>query len=236
MTQYVIVNDAESQVGASIISTLARQGILVTVAPDPADLTRQVTLHGPPGLLIYVIGDFEDEAIEAIIALRKTYDVLLLLVVDNEHNIAPDQPIWQHSNDFIVWQPNETELLLRVRRLLALDRQRSASVLPNVVADPKISDYEKSWANRIYEQNQWRQLLSPTELRIIEHLRSANGQVVAMDELAQCVSGVDEKSRIDALRVHISRIRKKLKDDLYMADSITTVRGNGYRIEVNRFR
>ena len=232
MGQYIIVSDAESQAGASIVGALARHGWLVTIAATPDELSRQVTLHGPPALLICLTGALDDETAEAIVALRRTHSMLLLLVLSDDQEIEPDRPLWLHSDDFMVWQPNETELTLRVRRLMALNRQRTAAYAPAAAADPEASSYEIAWASRAYQQNQWRQLLSPTELRIIDRLERARGQLVSMEDLANCVSGADERSRIDALRVHISRIRKKLEGFPYPAQHIVTVRGSGYRLDM----
>lgn len=69
--------------------------------------------------------------------------------------------------------------------------------------------------------------LSPVERRLVEALIARLGAVVGRVELMDAV-WPDERPPRNALDVHISRLRRRLRD-LQLA--ITTVRGRGYLLE-----
>lgn len=71
-------------------------------------------------------------------------------------------------------------------------------------------------------------VLTPTEWRLLRLLAEAHGRVRTRSELAQQLWGFDN-GRDSEVEVYISRLRRKLGGE--RQSLITTVRGQGYRLE-----
>jgi DNA-binding response OmpR family regulator len=75
--------------------------------------------------------------------------------------------------------------------------------------------------------------LTPNECRILFLLMRDGGKVVTRTRLIRALW--DDESFVDdnTLTVNVNRLRRKL-DEAGLADSIETVIGEGYRLEINR--
>ncbi len=73
--------------------------------------------------------------------------------------------------------------------------------------------------------------LTPTEFDVLEYLIANNDRVVTARELVRAVHGYDvvEVDARPLIRVHIQRLRKKIRDDPARPQYILNVRGKGYR-------
>jgi DNA-binding response OmpR family regulator len=72
--------------------------------------------------------------------------------------------------------------------------------------------------------------LSAVERAIFQKLEEAHGEVVSLEELAACIDASTETARINALRVHINRLRRKIEETPNQPRYVLTVRGVGYRL------
>lgn len=70
--------------------------------------------------------------------------------------------------------------------------------------------------------------LRPREWAALRVLVSRTGQVVERDMLAAEVFHQDEPSSLNALEIHVGRLRRKLQPD---GPAITNIRGRGYRLD-----
>jgi hypothetical protein len=70
-----------------------------------------------------------------------------------------------------------------------------------------------------------RQLLTPTEWRLLRALLSSGGQLLAPDELAERAWGAGYVGRHSQVQVYISRLRRKLGP---WGRAVANVRGHGY--------
>lgn len=75
--------------------------------------------------------------------------------------------------------------------------------------------------------------LTATEWRILDELVAHAGWVVPHDRLAARMRGRDEPPDLEALRVFVRRLRRKLGDDATEPRYLETVRGLGYRLLVS---
>ncbi len=74
--------------------------------------------------------------------------------------------------------------------------------------------------------------LTPTEFDLLLYLAAHRGRVVSCHELVREVRGyaVDEAEAREVIRLHVSNLRRKLKQAGQDADLIVNVRGIGYRL------
>ncbi len=82
----------------------------------------------------------------------------------------------------------------------------------------------------LLQENPWEKRLSATEREIVHRLVEAKGDAVPLEELARFIDAPTLVARINALRVHITRLRRKIETDPGKPSHIVTVRRVGYRL------
>lgn len=122
------------------------------------------------------------------------------------------------ADDYITKPFADDELLARVRARLRRHAARPTAVRFGAV----VADLSAGWVTVADAPAH----LTPTELRLLEVLLDRNGATVRRDELIAVLSAEDATEQ--ALQTHMSRLRRKLKED---GDRIKTAWGVGYRIE-----
>ncbi len=234
MEDHILVNDAASPVSAEFVAALARHGWLVSVVTNPDALRAHIERYGPPSLFILTGSTLGPEG-EAIFELLKgTGRTAILAVVDNEDEMRPENEdaLWLRADDFVVGPVSTVELVLRARRLL---RQRAPEALANVTPTGRTresrSGISPDLAGAELATKGWLYGLSSIESEIVRKLAEAEGAVVTLEELSDCIAASSTEARISGLRVHISRLRNKLDAHRQLPIEIVTVRGVGYRLD-----
>lgn len=88
--------------------------------------------------------------------------------------------------------------------------------------------------NYILYKNDKQVMLTPTEYKIIVKLMEAPGRVFAKAQLYESVNGEFFENDQSTMMVHISNIREKIEDDPKNPEYIKTIRGIGYKFEVQK--
>jgi DNA-binding response OmpR family regulator len=237
MEDHILVNDAASPVSAEFVAALARHGWLVSVVTNPDDLRAHIARYGSPAPFILTgsaLGPEEETISELLTGTGRT---AILAVVDNEDGMRPDNEdeLWLRADDFVVGPVSTVELVLRVQRLM---RQRA----PEAVSAETHSGRRRESRSGISAERAsaeladkgWLYGLSSIESEIVRKLAEADGAVVTLEELSDCIAASSMEARISGLRVHISRLRNKLDAHQKLPIEIVTVRGVGYRLGVWR--
>jgi two-component system, OmpR family, response regulator len=124
------------------------------------------------------------------------------------------------ADDYLIKPFAPEELTARLRAVC----RRSAGVPDaRVRAGPVLIDLR---ARAAYRDDQ-RVDLTAREWSLLEALALRSGRIVPKADLEKLVHGFDTEITSNALEVHISSLRRKLGRDL-----VATVRGLGYRIDV----
>lgn len=76
--------------------------------------------------------------------------------------------------------------------------------------------------------------LTPTEYRILAKLMKSPGRIYAKSQLYESVNGEFSQSDDSTMMVHISNLREKIEDDPKNPRYIKTVRGIGYKFELQK--
>ncbi|GLK49320.1 DNA-binding response regulator [Brevundimonas intermedia] len=125
------------------------------------------------------------------------------------------------ADDYLVKPFAPSELVARLR---AIVRRRQGQAAGAVVVGTLFCDWGagRAWVND-------RDLaLRPREWAALRVLASRPGQVVDRDLLAAEVFPQDEAPSLNALEIHVGRLRRKLQPD---GPAVTNIRGRGYRLE-----
>ncbi|WP_312685267.1 response regulator transcription factor [Brevundimonas nasdae] len=125
------------------------------------------------------------------------------------------------ADDYLVKPFAPVELIARLR---AIVRRRQGQAAGSVIIGSLVCDWQAGRA-----QVGDRELaLRPREWAALKVLASRVGQVVDRDMLAAEVFTQDEAPSLNALEIHVGRLRRKLQPD---GPAITNIRGRGYRLD-----
>lgn len=137
------------------------------------------------------------------------------------------------ADDYVTKPFSSQELILRIRRLLKSTRtieERKSSDSPNS-SSPSSSKLKIDIERMAVFYGQWALDFTPTEIRILHLLERHGGKVCTRDFILDTLPGDHLENNDRSVDAHIKRIRHKLRDA--GADPIKTVRGVGYKYEIN---
>ena len=131
------------------------------------------------------------------------------------------------GDDYLVKPFAFAELLARIEVLVRRKHSQSnddATIL-------KVADIEVDLLSRKVKTGNKKIDLQGREFKLLEYLLKHKGQVVTRTMLLEAVWDYNFDPQTNVIDVHISRLRKKIKDE--GGKIIKTVRGAGYIIEEN---
>lgn len=125
------------------------------------------------------------------------------------------------ADDYLVKPFAPVELIARLR---AVVRRRQGQAAGAVVIGALVCD----WSSGRVTVNERELSLRPREWAALRVLASRPRQVVDRDLLAAEVFPQDEAPSLNALEIHVGRLRRKLQPD---GPAVTNIRGRGYRLD-----
>ncbi len=227
---YIVLSEIDRSLHADLVTPLIRHGWLVTVASSPETIRNQVLRFGMPALLIGSIKGLQQLEEKLATVLGQPRRIACLAITCSEEEYMKGWPSeeamsWLKTDDFIVWPAAEAEIILRVERILHV-HCLSAGSRSLRVARPGNAILPDS----LLQETPWEKRLSATEREIVHRLIEAEGDVVPLEELARFIDAPTLAARVNALRVHITRLRRKIEADPGKPNHIVTVRRVGYRL------
>ncbi|MEJ8282495.1 response regulator transcription factor [Curtobacterium citreum] len=215
----VLVVDDEPTLADLIAKGLARQDMAVDVVyrGDDADELLSVNDYDVVVLDRDVPGLHGDEVARRLAARGSLTRILMLTaataLADRVHGLELG------ADDYLAKPFEYPELVARVR---ALGRRSVAPVAPVLERAGLVVDTNRRMATR-----DGRPLdLTPKELGVLEELLRADGRIVSTEELLEKVWDMNIDPFTAAVRVTMSKLRKKLGDP----DPIRTLPGRGYSL------
>jgi two-component system phosphate regulon response regulator PhoB len=128
----------------------------------------------------------------------------LLIVLRHWSARAAAQMLWQAADDVVGPCVEGPELCARIHAILRRGRA------------PRAADSDAAFGMRRAER------------RLLEYLRASPGRIITQSEILNNVFGGDRASGTSLVRVHVSRLRRRLGT----AGALRTVRGAGYVLEL----
>jgi DNA-binding response OmpR family regulator len=207
---------------------LFSRGFEVTYCPGGEAALHHTQQHGLPYLMVVNLDLSDINGLELCKQMHELADLPIIAVVNRDAD-TPGRALraLDYADDYVRKPVDAHELLKRIVRILSRVSNYSYARGPEVaICDCLTIDY----VNRCVTVDGDRRDLTPTENALLQVLVKHLGNVVGADTLVDRVwrEGVSISDR-NALRVHMHRLRAKLKrksdgDD----DLIVTERGVGY--------
>lgn len=150
--------------------------------------------------------------------------IVILTVMDNEPDIVKAMELG--ADEYVIKPVGQMEIVARVKALVR--RLQYAHLHSHeLTLSSWHFNLEKSQLYNDYYQIS----LTSTENAILQKLAIDAGKVVTYHELAEAVWGIDYPESVNALRVHISRLRQKMERDPGYPPILFTEVGVGYYLE-----
>ena len=223
----VLVVEDEPDIRDLLAYHLEREGYHVTRSRSGADALRQVRAR-PPDLILLDLMLPELGGLEVCRRLRqdpRTASVPIVMLTARGEEVDRILGLELGADDYIVKPFSPKEVVARVRAVLrrAGARDGAAPVVSGrLVIDPERHTVQVDAA--AIE-------LTPKEFDLLRALAEARGRVLSREFLLDRVWGYASAGEIESrtVDVHVRRLRMKLGDE---GQRITTVKGVGYRLEV----
>jgi DNA-binding response OmpR family regulator len=222
MPERILVVDDERPITESVRFALEREGYQAVEAHDGTtalDLARSQ----PFDLIVLDVMLPEVSGFEVCRILRQHSDLPILLLTAKSDESDRVVGLDIGADDYIVKPFSMRELLARVRA--ALRRRAASRAVPLTVGDLVLdaTRHEVRLGESVLA-------LTPKEYDLLQMLIQNVGIAMSRGQLLQKVWGYDYTGDERTVDVHISWLRRKLRD-AGSAVRVDTVRGVGYRLE-----
>ena len=223
----VLIVEDEPDIRDLLAFHLEREGYHVTRSRTGPDALRQVRAR-PPDLILLDLMLPELGGLDVCRRLRqdpRTASVPIVMLTARGEEVDRILGLELGADDYIVKPFSPKEVVARVRAVLrrAGARDGAAPVVSGrLVIDPDRHTVQVDAA--VIE-------LTPKEFDLLRALAEARGRVLSREFLLDRVWGYASAGEIESrtVDVHVRRLRMKLGDE---GQRITTVKGVGYRLEV----
>ena len=226
MSHSVLIVEDDQTIGAALTRLLTASGFVARWSTTGSDAIAQVERQ-LPDLVLLDIGLPDIDGFTVCRWLR-THDsalpIVMLTARDSDIDIVVG--LDAGANDYVTKPFSSTVLVARVRAHLrnasALDPDASL-VFGNMTIDPG--------AHRVFLDN-GEVDLRPKEYELLLVLARQAGRVVTRERLFSEVWDLHWESSTKTLDMHVHAVRRKLGDQPDAPTWITTIRGVGYRFEL----
>lgn len=224
----ILVVDDEPNIVQTVRAYLDREGYAVYTATDgPAALKAARSFQ--PDLIVLDIMLPGVDGLEVLRQIRQTSDVYVLLLTARADETDKVVGLTVGADDYLTKPFSPRELVARIKAILRRGRGGESGERTLVFGSLRI-DAE----GRQVRKNSQPIELTTIEFDILHALARHPGRVLSREQLIEQVWGYDYYGDERVVDVHIGRLRKKLEDDASNPEIIVTVRGVGYRFEVEQ--
>ena len=222
----VLLVDDQPELLALVSGSLRQAGYgTVDTAAGCAEARACFAAHRPD-VMILDINLPDGEGFSLFRELHRQADIPALFLSARDADADRLFGLGLGADDYLTKPFLTQELLLRLqgilRRAYRLPGQRTVQIGPCVV---RLGDAAAELAGRTAA-------LTATELTLLQKLADNRGHIVTFDALCQAVWGDGYYGYENALGVHIRHLREKVEVEPSRPRYLVTVRGLGYRLEV----
>jgi DNA-binding response OmpR family regulator len=222
----VLVIEDDDSVGAGLVGVLAADGQEVRWARTGEDARRLLAAR-VPDLVLLDLGLPDVDGLELCAELRERHvEVVVVVVTARTDEADAVRALDGGADDFVMKPFRPVELLARLRAHL---RRRGEIGPQELRAGPVRLDQSsrRAWVRDVEIT------LRPKEHELLAVLVADAGRAVRRERLMDEVWDEHWSGSTKTLDVHVANVRRKLADAGDRWDRIATLRGYGYRFELD---
>ena len=225
---YILVVDDDPNISTLVMLYLEKEGFQVKAVARGDDAVNEFT-RMPPDLMLLDVMLPGMDGYQVLKSVRRSSNIPVIMLTARDETIDKVLGLELGADDYIT-KPFETkELVARVKAVLRRtqggeEEKKTDLSFPGLTVS--ISEYAVYYEGRRLD-------MPPKELEVLYFLAGSPNQVFTREQLLKQVWGFDFFGDSRTVDVHIKRLREKLADSEKYGWSIHTVRGVGYKFELN---
>ncbi|MDE3228909.1 MAG: response regulator transcription factor [Chloroflexota bacterium] len=197
--------------------------VTATNGRDALDLFQRDDI----GLVILDIMMPQQDGLETCRVIRQTSTVPIILLSALDDEADKIAALDMGADDYLTKPFSVMELLARVRSVL---RRARWEVEPRATGVLRVGALTIDFTQRALWRDEAPIRLTATEFSVLETLALDLNKVVLSEAILISACGYDYRHDLNALRVHIARLRRKIECDPAHPRYILTELGKGYRM------
>lgn len=222
----MLVIEDDASLGAGLVGVLAAEGHEVRWAQNAAAAHRLLA-DATPDLVLLDLGLPDADGLDVCLDIRERYSKVVIVVLTARTDEADAvRALDGGADDFVLKPFRPVELLARLRAHL---RRRDVEGPLELRSGPIRLDQRarRAWVGDVEIA------LRPKEHELLAVLVAAAGAAVRREQLMDEVWDEHWSGPTKTLDVHVANVRRKLADAGDRWDRIATLRGHGYRLELD---
>ena len=223
----ILLVDDESAICNFLKLQLRSHDFDVQTASSGVEALEIITQEGVPDIAIVDIVMPEMNGFELAAQLQTVGNFPIIFLSALSATNTKVEGITRYAEDYVVKPVVFDELLARIRRVLLSSTASHPIYASEVSID---DDLRINVAQKLAIVRGEPVKLTPTETRLFSILCSHRGRVVSSEKLLSELWQTDNMDRLEALYVHVVRLRNKIEEDPKKPKYITSVWGVGYML------
>lgn len=223
----ILIVEDEPGISNFISAVLTSNGFDVLKAEKGKEAIAMIASHCPD-LVLLDLGLPDMDGIDVLKSIRGWTSVPVIVVSARELEREKVQALDLGADDYVTKPFGTSELLARIRTALRHTRS-NAGLDGNKSSKVVIDDLEINYEKRLVSLGGEEVHLTPIEYKIIVLLSEHQGKVLTYDYIIKQVWG-PYTNEVQALRVNMANIRRKLEVNPAEPRYILTEVGVGYRM------
>lgn len=215
----VLLIERESGHNSSFASSLRRSSVSVLVENDFRKAISNMPAH-EPDLIVLDSASMRTSGVRMARRLIQAIDGVPLIRVAPAGTSSTNS----HEGEFLLIQPVSLRRLVTLTHRLLPPEPEDELRVGSICIDPK---------SRVVRAHGRCTLLTPKAMALLLYLRNNEGRLVSRKKLMKRVWGTDYTGDTRTIDVHVSWLRKALEQDPESPQYLMTVRGVGFRLELD---
>ena len=228
----VLVVEDEVELAAVVASYFEREGYFVESATDGPSAVEKARSSSPDLIILDLMLPGFD-GIEVCRQVRTFSDAYILMLTARDEEVDKIVGFAVGADDYLVKPFSPRELIARSKAILR--RPRSQGSFEGLEASSRIlhfGDLEIDSSARTVAVGEMKVELTRTEFDLLEIMVESPKNIFSRRRLLELVWGGDWYGDIHVVDVHLGHVRRKLSEAGMSAETIRTVRGVGYGMEL----
>ncbi len=225
---YILIVDDDPNISRLVALYLEKEGYEVRTADRGDDAVNEFT-RLPPDLMVLDVMLPGMDGYQVLKSVRKSSAIPVIMLTARDETFDKVLGLELGADDYMTKPFDAKELVARVKAVL----RRTQGGEEDKKTDLSFPGLTVSIAEYAVYYEGKRLDMPPKELEVLYFLAGSPNQVFTREQLLKQVWGFDFFGDSRTVDVHIKRLREKLTGSEKYGWSIHTVRGVGYKFEMN---